>query len=83
MAAQDAAHAEIEAAADAVGADGFLDVTGATGSVAAAALHADHEFQGREDNAIGADEKYQKGLHEPPSMADFLKKAMREGSGSV
>ncbi len=76
MAAQDAARAESEAAANAVTADGFLHVMGATGSIAAAALDADHDFEGREDDAISADEEKKNRGHEPFSMADFLKKAM-------
>jgi len=78
MAAEDAAQAEAQAAADAMGADGLLGVGGAGGDVAAAALETEHDFDGREDNPIGADEKYQEGLHEPTSMAQFLKKATRE-----
>jgi hypothetical protein len=75
MAAQHAAHSEVKAAADAMGANGLLRVVGAGGRVTAAALHAEHDFQGRKNNAVNTDQKEGDGLHEPFSMAKFPKKA--------
>lgn len=81
MATGHAAQTKPKTTADAMGADGLFRIAGTTGGITTAALDADHELQGRKNNAIGADEEYQKGLHEPPSMADFSKKATRESFG--
>jgi hypothetical protein len=75
MAAQHAAHSQAQTAADAMRANGLLGIVGAGGHVAAAALHPEHDLQGRKDNAINADQKNGNRLHEPLSMAKFPKKA--------
>jgi hypothetical protein len=77
MAAGDAADSQSKASTQAMQTNGLLDITGATGRETAAALHADHEFQGRKDNAVGSDQKDNNGLHERFSMAKFPKKATR------
>ena len=77
MAPQDAARPEAQAAAEAVRADRLLGIIGTTGREAAAALDAEHEFQGRHDDAVGSDQKDNNGLHERFSMAKFPKKATR------
>jgi hypothetical protein len=77
MAAQHAAHAETETAADAMRANGLLRIAGAVGRVTAAALHAEHDFQGCKGNAVNTDQKDGYRLHEPFSMAKFPKKATR------
>jgi hypothetical protein len=75
MAAQHAPDTQAETAAKAVRTNGLLRVIGAGRHVAAAALQPKHDLQGREDNAVAADEKDDDRLHEPFSMAKFLKKA--------
>jgi hypothetical protein len=75
MTPQYAARPEAETAANAVRANGLLRVIGAGGHVTATALKAKHDFQGRKDNAINADQKDGNRLHEPTSMAKFFKKA--------
>jgi hypothetical protein len=77
MAAQHAAHSEAETAADAMHANGLLRIVGAGGRIPAAALHAEHDLQGRKSNAINTDQKDGNRLHEPFSMAKFPKKATR------
>jgi hypothetical protein len=82
MAAQDAARAQAEPAADAMRADGLLDIIGAGGHEPAAALQAKHDLHGRKNDAINANEKDGNRLHEPLSMANFPKKAtVRMGWG--
>jgi hypothetical protein len=78
MATEQAAQAESDAAANAMGADRLLGVGGARGRVTTAPLEPKHDLYGRENDPVGADEKDQDMLHEPISMARFLKKATRE-----
>jgi len=75
MAAQDAVQAETETAANAMRTNRLFRILGAGGRIAAAALQAQHDFHGRKSDAINADEKDGNRLHEPSSMAKFLKKA--------
>jgi len=77
MAAQHAAHTEAETSADAMRTNGFLRIMGAGRRIPAAALHAEHDFQRRKNNAINTDQKNSNRLHEPSSMAKFPKKATR------
>jgi hypothetical protein len=77
MAAQHAAHSETETTADTVRTNGLLRIVGAGGRITAASLHAEHDLQGRKNNAINADQKDGNRLHEPFSMAKFPKKATR------
>jgi hypothetical protein len=79
MATNDASDAKSRTATKAMGANGLLHVLGAGGQVAAAALRSRHDLEGREDNAVNTDKEDAKGLHEPISMAQFPKKATREG----
>jgi len=55
MTAQHAAHPEAETPAETVGADRLLGVLGAGGCETAATLHAQHDLQGREDDAVCSD----------------------------
>jgi hypothetical protein len=75
MAAQHAAQAQANTPADAMGTNRLLGVIGAGRNVPAAALQPEHDFQGRKGNAINVDQKDENRLHEPFSMAQFLKKA--------
>jgi hypothetical protein len=79
MATDDPPDAQRRAVAKAVGANGLLHVLGTGGQVTAAALRSHHDLDGREDDAVNPDEEDANGLHEPISMAQFLKKATREG----
>jgi hypothetical protein len=78
MAPQNPAHPEPKATADPMRANSLLDIIGACGRIAATALYAEHDLQWRENNAIRMDEKDDNRLHEPFSMAKFLKKATRD-----
>jgi hypothetical protein len=55
MAAQHAVHSEAETTADAMRTNGLLHIVGASGRVTAAALRAEHDFQGRKNNAVNPD----------------------------
>jgi hypothetical protein len=56
-------------------ADGLLRVERAAGHEAAAALDADHQLEGGEDDAVKPDQVDDNRLHEPLSMAKFPEKA--------
>jgi hypothetical protein len=75
MATQDTAHSKSKTATDTVTANRLFHIAGTTGRITAAALHPGHDFQGRKDHAVNADQEDQNRLHEPPSMAHFPKKA--------
>ena len=76
MTTRQAAYSQAKPPANAVRADGFLRVSRAGGGEAAAALQSEHDFQRRKNDTVGADEKNGNGLHEPPSMTYFFKKAI-------
>lgn len=70
-----AAGSKSQSTHQAVGANCLFHIVGTSRRITTAALQADHDLQGGEDNAVRPDEKDDKRLHEPPSMAKFLKKA--------
>jgi hypothetical protein len=78
MATQNPAHPEPKTTADPMRANSLLHVIGARRDIAATALYAEHDLHGRKNNAISMDEKDDNRLHEPFSMAKFLKKATRD-----
>lgn len=55
MASRQAAYSQAKPAAGTMCANGFFHVGGTRGGETAAALHSEHNFQGRKNDAIGAD----------------------------